>query len=696
MDQERFALTVLEFPRVRELMGRFVVSPLARGLIAELVPFATREQMQTALAQASEMSAYQRDGGRLPLSAISDIRTWVDELRGGTSRPTAKYLSELLRVLRSTSRLRRLLGGLEDHPALADLGERLPELDSLLETVENTVDDRGEVLSSASPRLGELRTLIKKAENEIHIKIQRVVQKSTVRKALQTSQVAWRNSRPVLQVKADSRGAVEGIVHDRSSTGHTVFVEPAELVEVTNRLGELKANESAEIQRLLAELVRIIVGSADDLGRALRGLAWIDFTAARARLVNDLGFVVPELADAGRFRLRQARHPLLLVDLWTGARPRADVETEVVALELDIGDPYTMLVITGPNTGGKTVSLKTLGLLTLMAQAGVPVPAGEGTALPFVDGVFADIGDEQAIEQNLSTFSSHMTRVKHLLDCATRESLVLLDELGAGTDPEEGGALGYAILEQLHDSKVPTMASTHLSRLKDFAYQHEGVENGAMSFDPDTLEPLFQLELGIPGSSNALHIARRVGLAATIVDRASSLLGERDRSLEDVIDRVQRTRKAAEAHRREAEASKLAAADEEQAVREKAEELARRETWLEEEAEHFVDEELRAARELLSEPLGKFVNAPAPYGELAEGMQKLIAGLLSHSSLARRRRKFLESVRKGSFVYVPRFRRRCKVLKVDRKQEALKLEVGDLQMSLPFDDVSWLQPLDGG
>ncbi|MFQ5504583.1 MAG: endonuclease MutS2, partial [Planctomycetota bacterium] len=548
--------------------------------------------------------------------------------------------------------------------------------------------------SAASPRLAELRGEIKRSEAEIQHALRRVLESPGVRKALQSSQVAWRNRRPVLHVKAESRKLVRGIVHDRSQSGQTVFIEPEAVVEPSNRLGALEAAENAEVQRILAELLRVLLGKLDEVGLALEGLAWIDFTAARARLVMELGFVVPELAGAASFRLRAARHPLLLLDVWLGKRSAADVQEEAVPLDLDLGDPSWVLVVTGPNTGGKTVALKTLGLITLMAQAGLPVPAGSGTALPFVDGIFADIGDEQAIAQNLSTFSSHMTRITRLLEQATPESLVLLDELGAGTEPEEGGALGYAILEALHERRVRTMASTHLSRLKDFAYQHAGSENGAMAFDPDSLRPLFRLEIGVPGSSNALHIARAVGVQNRIVDRAAEILGERDRSIDEMIDRIQRTRRAAEAERRVAEITKMRVEGEELEVREKAEELSQKEAWLREEAQHLVDEELRAARDLLADPLKQFLNAPAPYGEVASGMLKLLHGLLSRSTLGRRRRSFLERIRKGHMVYVPHFSRRCRVTKVDRKREILELEVGDLRMNLPFDDVSWLQPLD--
>ncbi len=694
MTASRYPLEVLEFAKVRDLLGRFLISPLGVAHLAGLVPFETPEKMARALAQAKDMHAWLAGGGRLPLGPLSDLRPRLEALAAGRRRLQAGDLADLLKLLRSTGRMRRVMTELPEYPALQDLGEKLPDLAALYQRLEAMVDERGELQNSASPKLATLRSDIQSLRQSIEALMQRLLEEPHIRRSLQSPQVSWRHGRPVLQVKPEGQRSVKGIFHDRSQSGQTVFVEPQAAVEPVNRLASLQADESAEIQRLLAELLREILAQLPQVYRSLSGLAWVDYTQARARLVSELGFSFPEQSEPGRFCLREARHPLLLKDLWEGKREVAEVLPEVVPLDLVLGMPFTMVVVTGPNTGGKTVALKTIGLLCLMAQAGMPVPAAEGTALPWVDGIFADIGDEQAIEQSLSTFSSHLTRIQNALSLAGPQSLVLLDELGAGTDPEEGGALGYAILEALHKKLVPCLASTHLGRLKDFAYQHEGVENGAMGFDAETLAPLYRLELGLPGHSNALHIAARVGIPASLVERAREILGHRDQSLEEMIGRVQSTRQAAEKQRREAEQTRLKVKTEERELEGRKEEVERKEGWLREEAEHFVDEELRAARDLLKEPLGQFRNAPRPYGERASGMLKLLDELLRTSSLGRRRDLYLETVKKGHMVYLPRYRRRCKVLKVDRKRRQLALEMGGLRVEVPFEDVSWLQPLD--
>lgn len=687
-----FATAALEFSQVLERFSRWLISPLARARVMQLRPFRDQARMERALQQVREMVAWLEGGARLPMVALSDVREPLDRFLDHGTAPTAAVLSELARALRTSSRMQRVFSETPDLPELTRLGALLPDLECLRTRLDETIDDQGEVLSSASPALARIRNDITDTERDIQVRLDRFL-RSGVQKYLQSTQVAWRNDRPVLQVKPEHRRQVPGIVHDRSQSGQTVFVEPETVVEVANRLTELRADERAEIQRVIAELLRTLHAHGEDLVRTLEGLAWIDSVHARARLVREAGFVVPVVSGDCVLHLRDARHPLLIDGIWYQSAERDAVLARTVPFDLDLGDPYTTLVVTGPNTGGKTVVLKATGLIALMAQCGLPVPCAHAM-LPCLDGIWADIGDEQAIEQSLSTFSSHLVRIQDALAHATANSLVLLDELGAGTDPEEGSALGYSILDALHARGVRVIASTHLSKLKDFAYEREGAENGSMAFDPDLLRPLYRLDVGIPGASQALHIAKVVGLDEAILAEARSLLVERDTRLEEVIANVQRTRRAAEEHRRQAEESVRRAAGEAKELQQKTEEVERRETWIREEAEHFVDEELRAARELLVEPLKQFVNAPSPYDERARGVLRLIEGLLQRSSLGRRREKYLESVKKGHMVYVPRFRRRCEVKKIDRKRRTISVDIGAVRMDLPFDDISWLQPLD--
>jgi DNA mismatch repair protein MutS2 len=328
-----------------------------------------------------------------------------------------------------------------------------------------------------------------------------------------------------------------------------------------------------------------------------------------------------------------------------------------------------------------------------MAISGVPVPAGAGAQVPFFAAVRADIGDEQGISQNLSTFSSHVQRIARCLEHASPRALVLLDELGAGTDPEEGGVLGYAVLEELVRAQSMAVVSTHLGRLKDFAYQHRGAENGSMAFDGASLRPLYRLDIGIPGNSHALDIAARVGMPSPVVARARELLGVRDKTLDHVIERVQVARREAEADRRRSADLTQVVADQQSKLEEKLAEAVRKENWLQEEADGVVEAELRAAQAALDAHLTALVSAPGQHGERARAMKAVVDGMLKEAALHRRRMRFCHGLKKGDQVFLPRWRRLCAVHKIDKVRETILVEYGNVKMEVPFEDVSWLQPL---
>ena len=684
----RFDLDALEFQSVRDLVRRYLCSALGMTCVEEMAPLRTRDACQRALDQAREMALALRRGDRIPQSGFLDVRPWVALLAQNRHTPDGKDLAELRKGLGATGRVRLFLTAQDpaELPELVRLGGKLPDFQPFAEELERIVDDGGRVLSTASPRLMVIRADLERAEDALRVAADRLLADRDLRKYLQTSEVAWRNGRPVVQVKLEFRRHVPGILHDRSQSGQTVFVEPEALVDYANTAADLRADEHRETQVILAETTRKVLARLPAIQEALGLLAWFDFTLARGRLVAERGFLVPALAQDHTLRVRGARHPLLFE---THADP-----TTIVPLDLDLGAPHHMLVVTGPNTGGKTVAIKTVGLLACMALSGLPVPAAVGTAFPFLDGVFVDIGDEQEITQSLSTFSSHMTRIVRCLTASTERSLILIDELGAGTDPEEGGALGYAILEELHRRRVLTMATTHLGRLKEFAYAHKGAENGAMAFDPRSLRPLYRLDVGLPGASNALHIAAQVGLLPVLVERARALLGTRDRHVEEMIDKIQVTRMAAEAEKRRTEELARQAGQDAEKLSVEREELERRRQWLQEEADHLLEAELKTARGLLETPLREFANAPQPYGRKALDLLDALGLLFGKSSVGRRRLQFLEHVQKGDTVYVPRYRRRCIVQKLDRQRRRLHVVMGGMKTEIDFDDVSWLQPLD--
>jgi DNA mismatch repair protein MutS2 len=506
-----------------------------------------------------------------------------------------------------------------------------------------------------------------------------------VRKLLQSSEPVMRHGRPVLQVKAELRHRIGGILHDRSASGATVFIEPEAVVEAANRLSDAEAAEHREINVVLADAARGLRRHWTEVEGMVSFVALADLLQAKARLVLQLGFTVPTVESGGVLRLVGARHPLLLL-----RRDAADI----VPLDVALGDPHSMLVVTGPNTGGKTVVLKTIGLLALMALAGVPIPAAAGARFPFLRALQVDIGDEQAIAQNLSTFSSHVQRIARCLRHAGPEALVLLDELGAGTDPEEGGVLGYAVLEALQRAGAFAVVTTHLGRLKDFAYQSTGAENGSMAFDGETLRPLYRLDIGIPGNSHALDIAARVGMPPDVVDRARVLLGVRDRTLDHLIERVQVARRDAEADRRKTADLSREAAEQKAELEARMAGAVRRETWLQEEADAVVEAELRAAQSALGEPLAKLLQAPMPYRDAANSLKQVVDAVVKQAAVHRRRMAFCNRLKKGDRVFLPRWGRVCSVGRVDKVREVLAIEYGNVKLEVGFEDVSWLQPLE--
>lgn len=659
-----------------------LASPVGRSAVEVLAPGADFEAAARALAATTALATRLQDGGELPLSGAVEVRSWLQPFFAGEHVLQARELADVKRLLRAAERCRRwCLAGAQ---ALVTFAGAAPDVEDLVDELELLVDDRGEVLDSASPKLAALRAEIEQARVAVDNALSHVLVSGDLRRYLQAPEPAWRHGRPVLQVKAEFRHRVSGVLHDRSASGATLFVEPEAVVEAANRLSDAQSAASREIQVVLADAARGLRRLGEQIVRAVGFVADADLLQAKARLVITDGFTVPMLVDTGALRLHDARHPLLL---------RQRDAASIVPLQLALGDPHHLLVVTGPNTGGKTVVLKTLGLCVLMALSGVPVPAAAGAQIPFFDAVQADIGDEQAIAQNLSTFSSHVQRIARCLRHASPRSLVLLDELGAGTDPEEGSVLGYAVLEELLRAGAFAVVTTHLGRLKAFAYQHRGAENGSMAFDGASLQPLYRLDLGIPGNSHALDIASRVGMPDSVVQRARELLGVRDQTLDHVIERVQAARRDAEADRRRTADLSRAAAQRQEELTGRLAEAVRKENWLQEEADGVVEAELRAVQAALQEPLVALTNAPAPHGERAKALQQVVDGLLKRAALHRRRMQFCHALKKGDPVFVPRFGRVCNVHKVDRVRETLTIDYGKVKMELPFEDVSWLQPL---
>ena len=521
------ALVTLEYPAIRALLAERTSFAPGRELAEGLTPVTDvreADRLQDETAAARDLVRAQPSAG---LGGARDIRDALRRARlGGALDP--QQLIEIADTIRAAE---KLFTHVHPYPPLAAKARFARPPRDVAEAIEHAVSGTGEVLDRASPRLGSLRAALRAAQARLQQRLDGLLRSPELARALQEQLVTQRGGRYVVPVKAEMRGAVKGIVHDQSASGATVFIEPLEILEANNALREAELAERAEVQHVLDELSRRVERSGDDLDAVTTALAALDLVLAKAQLADHLECERPVLDAHGVLDLVGARHPLL-VERGTG----------VVPIDVRLGSDFRALVITGPNTGGKTVTLRTMGLLVLMGASGLQVPASRGSRVPVVRRVFADIGDEQSIAQSLSTFSSHLRNVVATLAEAERDDLALLDELGAGTDPDEGAALAMAVLETLLERGVLVAATTHYPELKAFALNTPGVSNASVEFDAESLRPTYRLHVGLPGASNAFAIASRLGLDSAVLARAESHLSELHRSLERSLREAERHR----------------------------------------------------------------------------------------------------------------------------------------------------------
>jgi DNA mismatch repair protein MutS2 len=538
---EKHALKVLEFAKIVNMLAEHAACSLGRELALALVPQTDVEQMRQMLAETSEAKAVLQFHGTIPLGGITDIRVSIHKAElDGLLQPLE--LVDVAQTFAAARRLRSFLVKLrKDSPLLAQMAGQMTTFERIEQQVADCIGPNGEVLDSASPALSGVRSDLKTTHARIMDRLSSMLQAGQYRTAIQEPVITQREDRYCIPVKVEYRSHVRGIVHDASTSGATVFIEPEQVVELGNDLKRLVAKEREEIEKVLKKLSQAVARVAPDGLATLEIVARLDFVTAKAKLSIAQDATEPVLNRDGWLRLIQARHPLLSGD--------------VVPIDVELGRKFRALLITGPNTGGKTVTLKTIGMLTLMAQSGLHVPAAQGTEVAVFDQVFADIGDEQSIEQSLSTFSSHMGNIVRVVKTIRPNALVLLDEIGAGTDPAEGAALAKSLLAYLLDRDARTVGTTHYGELKEFAFAREGVENACVEFDPETLRPTFRLMIGVPGSSNAFAIAARLGMPQTVVAGAEQALAGRRDGRDEIIRRIEESHRAALEDRRLAEAS---------------------------------------------------------------------------------------------------------------------------------------------
>jgi DNA mismatch repair protein MutS2 len=535
-------LQTLEFPKILGQLARHTTFSASHELALALEPSPIFAEVQHRLQETREARYLLDSTGGISLGGVHDVRPLARHAQRGATLPPIDLLN-ILDTLRAAQRVRRTLSRQHDRiPLLADIAARIEPCEGLAGEINRCISGQGEVVDHASEKLASVRRELRTAHERLLEKLNRMITSARLAPYLQEALITQRSGRYVIPIKADFKGRISGIVHDSSSSGATLFIEPLSAVEMGNQWRQLQIEEEQEIERILAALSAHVGGLADELGWTVDALADLDLALAKGRYAMELLATEPlpvpfrQQTTGGHpgstLDLRQARHPLL------------DPQ-RVVPIDVHLGDDFYVLVITGPNTGGKTVSLKTVGLMAAMAQSGLHLPAAEGSSLSVFDGIYADIGDEQSIEQSLSTFSAHLTNIIRILGEAGEHSLLLLDELGAGTDPVEGSALARAILTHLLERHFSTLVATHYSELKAFAQTTPGVENACVEFDLETLSPTFRLQVGLPGRSNAFAIAERLGLPGGIVRGARALVSPEDLQTESLLAEIQQAHREA-------------------------------------------------------------------------------------------------------------------------------------------------------
>jgi len=696
-------LQTLEFPRILERLSQHTAFSAGRDLALALKPSSNLEEAQRRQRETSEARKLLEVKTDLALGGARDVRPLLKSAGlGAILLPTE--LLDIRGTLISGRTLKRSITRLAAHfPLLAANASGIEECAHVVAEIGRCINDRGEVVDAASQALARIRRELKEAHERLLAKLNRIVASPANVSFLQEPFVTQRGGRYVIPLKTEFKGRIPGVVHDQSASGATLFIEPLATVELNNRWRELQLEEEREIQRILAALSALVAEKGAFIERTVQALAELDLAFAKANYANEIQGVEPQLVPfkvvraKGQRAASSVQHPGSTIRLQKACHPLLD-PSAVVPIDVHLDDNYFILVITGPNTGGKTVSLKTVGLLGLMAQAGLHIPAEEGSALSVFSGIYADIGDEQSIEQNLSTFSSHTTNIINILGKADSHSLVLLDELGAGTDPGEGSALARAILSHLLRQRITTLVATHYPELKVYAHATPGVENASVEFDLETLAPTYELSIGLPGRSNAFAIAWRLGLAADIVEEARGLISPEVLETEGLLAEIKQAREDTVAARQTAKEAQREAQASEEELRARLDRIEEERREILNAAREEARQELAALKEeirkiraglppssILYPPSSPGEVAEQPLAQAAERLTELERSVAPLEPAVRPRPGISEPLCAGDVVWVEGLQASGEVIKLDRDEA--EVQVGRFRVKARLEEL---------
>ena len=679
-------LELLEFNKLLGLISNFANSDASKTSVLEIMPLSDKIDIERKFQQISEIRKMSQDGNRIELAPFRDISHLLIKVRPEGAVLDAIELADFIPSLSIASVISFQLKNITDIPHLKELVTNLTGFPDILKILKRSIDSEGNILDSASPLLADLRTRMRRLEGKIRKNLEDLIRDGKLSSLLQDNFVTTRSGRYVIPVRMDSKGMVPGVVHDISKSGETAFIEPLSIINLANELENVVADQKAEEIRVLRNICSTIRKNVDEIGKEFNTIVYLDTLNCIAIFADMLHMETPEMNNANIINLASARHPLLQLAL-----RKTKTDRQVVPLDVRLGGDNTVMVITGANAGGKTITIKTIGLLLLMALSGMPVPADSGSSLPFVENLLVDIGDEQSIENNLSTFSAHISNISDIVNKKDSKAVILIDELGTGTDPDEGAALACAVLKEIRKSPALVFATTHLADIKGFVHRTEGMVNASMEFDLRTLTPLYRLRVGEPGQSHALEIAKRYGFPDNLIEDAKGMLGsvkvEFDRMIadlnrkrseyEDLLNDLKKQR--SELEEKEGLLKKMLFD-----AKEKQKEVL---VNAYREASDLVWETKRQMNAFLDEVKKKEKSERQKVTKRVEAVQEYVAAKLREFETDDKGTPSVEEIEKGDVVYVRSLGYDASVIEVNRNSNRLKVAAKNMEVEVPLSDI---------
>ncbi len=686
------SIAILEFNKLLEVIADFAKSDASRRAVLSICPLNSIEEINKRLGLIEEIRLMSQKCEPLSISPFPDIGLLLHKVRPEGAVLDPVELSGMMAFLITANSILSQIRDNTDLSFLNGLTEGMTGHPEIIRVLKRSIDSEGNILDSASSLLKELRIRIKSLENRIRKKLEEITRDERVAAFLQDDFITQRSGRWVIPVRMDSKGQVQGVVHDISRSGETAFIEPLSIISLSNELENLIAEQKAEEIRILRSISSQIRAVVSEIDAEYRTVVYIDVLNSIALFADRLGMEIPRINEQNTVNLMNARHPLLML-----AFQKRDMPQQVIPLDVKLGGDNTVMVITGPNAGGKTITIKTIGLLLLMALSGMPIPADSSSSLPFVHNLLVDIGDQQSIESNLSTFSAHVSNISEILKNADSGTVTLIDELGTGTDPDEGAALACAVLKELKNKGALVFATTHYTEIKGFVHKTEGMLNASMEFDQNTLTPLYKLRIGEPGQSYAFETAKRYGLPDEIIESAKDILGIRKIELDTLIHDLNEKRRQYERSSDELLQKEAAIKEKERHLKEMMQEAeARQKDILSnayKEASEIVSNIKRQMHAFLEEIKKRDREGAKEVIKEVESVQVSVAEKVKEYARSEEFKLTIDELNEGDIVFIKSIGHDASIIKINHKDNRLRVRAGSMEMEVPLSDVGFKKDL---